>query len=82
MNRIEYNKVISNFSKNEIRLKSLMQGDAIYELDLIDPEGNAYFKHQVVSVDLDEMCVHTLDMSQNEKPSKLYSFYTAKETNL
>lgn len=74
--------MVSNFMANETRLKSLKQGDFIYEVELTDPEGGAYFKHEVVLVDLDEMCVNTLDHSQNKKPSRLYGYLTAEETGI
>ena len=76
MDRAEYNKIIREFKNNEKRLKSLKKGDFIYEHDLHDPIEFSYFMHEVVSIDLDEMCVNTIDHSQNSKKSKLSSFYT------
>lgn len=82
MNRKKFNEVVKSFKDNEKRLKSLKPGDKIYERDLMESIGFSYFEHQVVSIDLDEMCVNTKDISQNGKSSKLYSFYTKKETGL
>lgn len=79
MNRKEYNETIKSFKDSEKRLKSLKAGDKIYEHDLADPLGFSYFEHEVVSIDLDEMCVNTKDLSQKGKPSRLYGFSTAKE---
>lgn len=79
MNRNEFNKICDSFSKNEERLKSLKAGDLIYEQDSQDPIEFSYFKHEVLSVDLDEMCVNTLDYSLDKKPTKLYSFYKEEE---
>ncbi|MFW6246787.1 MAG: hypothetical protein ACOC22_01230 [bacterium] len=80
--RKELEEINEKFKKNEERLKSLVKGQFIYEIDGLDPFGNSYFRHQVVGVDLDEMCVNTTDLSQNSKPSKLYCFYTPKEAGL
>lgn len=82
MNRAEYNEVIRKFEANEARLKTLTKGDFIYELDCQDPEGGSYFKHEVISVDLDEMLVTTIDHSRNGEEANLYCFYTAKEANM
>ena len=82
MNRTAYNQIIEDFKRAEERLKSLSTHDTIYEMDLMDPEGGAYFKHEVVSVDLDAMCVNTLDHSKNGKPSRLYSYSTPAESGL
>jgi hypothetical protein len=87
MNRNKLNSINEEFKKNENRLKSLKIGESIYEQELQDPFGGSYFEHKVVSVDLEEMCVNTLDLSyknfyKDGKPSKLYGFYTKEEANL
>lgn len=82
MNRKEFNELVEDFRSNELRLKSLSKGQFIYEDELIDPFGGSYFKHKVIDVDLDEMCVNTEDLSQGGKVTKLYSFKTAEEANI
>lgn len=82
MNRKEFNRVIKNFKDNEERLKSLVIGQKIYEMELQDPLGGSYFEHEVTGIDLDEMCVLTKDLSQKGKESKLDSFYLGNEVNL
>lgn len=79
MNRKEYKDIKKSFKAAEERLKSLKPGQKVYELELADPMGGSYFEHEVVSVDLDEMCIHTKDLSLKGQPKKLYSFDTAKE---
>lgn len=84
MNRAKLKEINDAFLKEELRLKSLKKGDKIYELDLQDPIGYSYFEHEVVSVDLDEMIVNTLDKSQEAfypggKPSRLSGFYLPSE---
>lgn len=82
MNRADYNDIVKRFEANEDRLKALTKGDLIYEVDCQDPEGGSYFKHEVVSVDLDEMLVTTIDHSQKGTEANLYHFLTAKEANI
>lgn len=65
----ELKKIIEDFQIRQNKLKSLNIGDYIYEPDPLELVGEAYFKHEVVKVDLEEDCVHTLDHSQNGKPS-------------
>jgi len=79
MNRKELKEITTSFEKNEKRLKSLKAGEKIYELELADHFGGSYFEHEVVKVDLEEMCVHTRDLSLDGKPKVLYGFYTVKE---
>lgn len=79
MNRKELIEIQQAFTANEKRLKELKKGQKIYQLELADPMGGSYFEHEVVSVDLDEMFVHTKDWSLQGQPAKLYSFYTAEE---
>jgi len=82
MNRKEFNETVQSFKASEKRLKDLKKGQKIYQLELADPMGGSYFEHEVVSIDLDEMCVNTKDWSLQGKPSKLYSFYTAEEAGI
>lgn len=72
-------------NKHKERLLSLKPGDIIYEKEYqmgsID-----YFEHEVVSIDIENDCVNTLDKSQTfyykeGKPRTLYSFYLLKEIN-
>jgi hypothetical protein len=84
MNRAELNRINENFLEHEKRLNSLTLGDSIWEADLADPFGGCYFHHKVERVDLEEMVVHTLDLSQTilvagGKPSVLRSFYFTEE---
>lgn len=81
MNRKELNEIIERFNKKEARLKSLEIGQYIYEQELADPLGFSYFTHEVVSVDLDEMCVNTLDWSLGGIPKTLYCFDLPEEIN-
>lgn len=82
MNRKEFNKIKKDFKRYEKRLKSLKVGEFIYEQEIVDPLGFSFFKHEVVSIDLNEMCVNTLDHSLNKKSSKLSCFFTAEEVNI
>lgn len=82
MNRTTFNEIVQSFNENEERLKSLKSGETIYEIELADFMGSSYFEHEVVSVDLDEMCVNTKDISQGGKTSRLYGFYTKEEAGL
>lgn len=81
MNQKELNEMINSFKKNLERIKTLKKGDLIYELDSVDITGWSYFEHEVVSVDLDEMCVYTKDLSLKGKKSKLYIFSKKEELN-
>ena len=72
-------------NKDKERLLSLKPGDIIFEKDY-QMFGNDYFEHEVVSVDIENGYVNTLDKSQSfyykdGKPSKLYSFYLLREIN-
>lgn len=87
MNRKEFNKTFEDFHKLESRLKSLNPGDIIYESANECIEYKSYYKHKVVSVDLEEMVVNTLDMSQKVmykygKPRQLKYFNLPSEINL
>ena len=84
MNRKAFNKICEDFNKSEARLKSLKVGDSIYELEAQDPDQSSFFEHKVVSVDLEEMIVNTLDLSQKisfkeGKPSIMKHFYLPEE---
>lgn len=70
-------------SKDKERLLSLKPGDIIFEADY-QMGGIDYFEHEVVSVDIENGYVNTLDKSQSSfykggKPSKLRGFYLLKE---
>jgi hypothetical protein len=82
MNRKDLILEIERFKKREEELKSLKPGDFIYEMNCADPFGFSYFKHEVVSVDLNDLYVNTLDHSLNMKPSKLYSYHLESDLNL
>lgn len=82
MTREELNKEIERFKESEERLESLVPGQLIYEIEPVDPFGGSYFEHEVVSVDLDEQYVNTLDNSLNGIPSRLYSFDLGSEIGL
>lgn len=82
MNRKDYNETIERFAQQEKRYMSLKTGQLIYDVDCADPFGMSYFKHEVVSVDLDEFIVTTKDHSLEGRESKLYSFYLGSELGL
>lgn len=82
MNRKELLEEIKRFQEREDLLKSLVPGQLIYEMELADPFGESYFKHEVVSIDWDEQCVITKDLSLDGKPSRLYCFDLGKDIGL
>lgn len=87
MNRKEFNKLCDDFNRLEFRLKLLKPGDTIYESANECFEYESYYEHKVVSVDLEEMEVLTLDLSQkvlykDGKPRKLRYFHLPSEVDL
>lgn len=87
MNRKEFNKLCDDFNKRESRLKLLSPGDTIYESANECIEYESYYEHKVVSVDLEEMVVNTLDLSQkflykDGKPRQLRYFLLPSEVEL
>lgn len=82
MNRKQLQETIESFNKEEERFKSLKIGQSVFETDCADPFGMSYFKHEIVSVDMDEFFVITKDHSLGGRESKLYSFMLGSEIGI
>jgi hypothetical protein len=87
MTRKDSNTLCDDYNRLEFRLKLLKPGDTIYESVSECIEYESYYEHRVISVDLEEMEVLTLDLSQKAlykdgKLSKLKHFNFPSEVDL
>lgn len=72
----EFEQVERKYKENRKRLSNLIVGQSIYEADSFDP--NSYFEHKVMSVDVDNAVVHTIENNINRQ---IMSFVTIDEIN-
>ena len=79
LNKIQ--EITNSLNKQLYRMSLLSPRMFIYEQDTQDI-GNSYFKHEVVSLDKENLIVHTLDHSQNMKPSTLNALEFLLENEL